>query len=254
MSKKRVGPGKAKRRRDGAGAVTDIGADHSGTRQRRATRVMHMVVFARYTTEAGKQIINDIGHYDAAAAQYFHIVLVGYSDERPNRAGGRRRLGKVYEVPVSDDENWYFDDAEYVAQRDIVQKAVDWIPSGGTEVLLFDVETSTPEEPATIDEIFGDRAAGDFGEVIVASIDELKANGLIRDFEEFFNKVLAFAKGKGGSALSRPTFALSDALAASSTKVGLEILANALELKWGKAFESAVKVMTFRVRNIKRAP
>jgi hypothetical protein len=212
--------------------------------------VIHVSVFARYTRPEGDQIIKDVGYLNAASGDDFHLVLAGYSHTWPRQTEGR--LSDPIEIKLPLFKSWYYDDQNFARQVQMIEGATTWEYGGGLQLVICDVMVPG-RHAATTQEIFTANR-GLLEHVIVIDVDELKDKKLFADFEHFFARLRTIIRDVRSTHTEKLTWALSDRLGVDQGGVALRTIAKALKLDFWEAFDSAMSLKSFAVRDIRKKP
>jgi hypothetical protein len=212
--------------------------------------VVHMVVFARLHRSEGEQLIKDLGYLHAASGNDFHVVLAGYSRAKPAESAGR--LSDPKPIALAGGVTWYYDDVGFQDQVRMVEQATTWRYRGGLQLMICDVMVPG-RRAASTRRIFTEPGAS-LEHVIVIDVEELKDKKLFADFDRFFAALRTIIEEIQAVHSERLTWKLSDRLALTQGGVALKTVAKAFKLDLWEAFDSAISLGSFAVRDVRKRP
>lgn len=213
-------------------------------------RVVHVLIFARYSMEDGKQIMQDLAFLDAASGDDFHLIMVGYYNQDP-RGITFGRVSSVVTIEVGEGKTWYFDGAAFNRQMKLLEEHTTWNYDGGTQLLVIDAQT--PDGiPTTIDALV-DEKRGRFDWAITIDLQELKKLEIIPSLDHLLQAMRQRMPSATENLDASLTFELSDRLGLKLGKeMVVESLAKAMDLKLGELAKAGAKLAKFRVRDLRK--
>jgi hypothetical protein len=178
----------------------DEGPLPAAPREPHWNKVLHILVFAKFTSDDGKRILQDVAFLNHASGDSFQLIFAGYSEARPDTTDPSSGADEAIEISVSHSKRWYFNPLMFHRQVSIVEEFSTWEYRGGTQVLICDVDIAD-SGAAGVSAMFR-KGRADLKHVIVIDIDELKDKKIIRDFDQLFNVIRNLMRRKHGSPAS----------------------------------------------------